>query len=59
MSWPEVLRRVRAWLEPYLMLQRYWRGWSENAPPASLQALLDWLGIGRPLPLLPMTTNYW
>ena len=48
-SWPVALRRVRAWLEPYVMLLRYWRAWSEKAPPEPLQTLLDWLWIGRPL----------
>jgi hypothetical protein len=26
--WPAALRTVRAWLEPWLMLGRYWRAWS-------------------------------
>jgi hypothetical protein len=26
--WPVALRKVRAWLEPWLMLGRYWRAWS-------------------------------
>jgi hypothetical protein len=41
------LRRVRGWLEPYCMLRRYWRGWSDRPPPAPLQALLDWLQAGH------------
>ncbi len=48
-GWPVALRRVRAWLEPYVLLMRYWRAWSEKAPPEPLQALLDWLWIGKPL----------
>jgi hypothetical protein len=42
-SWPVALRRVRAWLEPGIMLWRYWRAWSAKAPPPALQQLLDWL----------------
>ena len=30
--WPAALRRVRAWLEPWIMLRRYWRAWSRAAP---------------------------
>src|SRR5215212_12208233 len=29
LSWPEALRRVRVWLEPYVMLMRYWRAFSD------------------------------
>jgi SRSO17 transposase len=50
-SWPVALRRVRAWLEPWVMLARYWRGWSVQPPPPALQALLDWLGQGQPIAL--------
>jgi hypothetical protein len=45
------LRRVRAWLDPALVVWRYWHAWSPEPPPAQLQALLDWVGQGRPLPL--------
>jgi hypothetical protein len=51
LSWPVALRRVRAWLEPWVMLARYWRGWLAHPPPPSLQALLDWLGQSRPIAL--------
>jgi hypothetical protein len=51
------LRAVRAWLEPWIMLWRYWRAWSSAPPPAPLGALLDqlWRGHGiylyvRPYP---------
>ena len=44
MSWPVALRRVRAWLEPWVMLARFWRGWSAQPPPPPLQRLLDWVG---------------
>jgi hypothetical protein len=40
------LRQVRAWLEPWIMLGRYWRGWSSKPPPPELQQLLDWLFQG-------------
>lgn len=44
--WPVALRQVRAWLEPWIMLGRYWRGWSAQPPPRELQALLEWLWRG-------------
>jgi hypothetical protein len=28
-SWPGALRAVRAWLEPWVMLWRYWKAFSE------------------------------
>jgi SRSO17 transposase len=63
LSWPLALRRVRAWLEPYVMLMRYWRAFSDLPPPPQLRALLEWVfsgtGLGhRALPLCPLTTNY-
>jgi hypothetical protein len=45
--WPVALPAVRAWLEPWLMLWRYWRAWSEQPPPPPLGALLEWLWRGR------------
>jgi hypothetical protein len=50
-SWPVALRKVRAWLEPGIMLRRYWQGWSAKPPPSALQRLLDWLWEGRALGL--------
>lgn len=50
-SWPVALRHVRAWLEPGVMLWRYWRGWSDKPPPSALQELLDWLWKGRGIEL--------
>src|SRR5512134_363029 len=47
--WPAALRKVRAWLEPWLMLGRYWRAWSLSPPPPELQALLTWVQRGFPL----------
>ena len=34
-SWPQALRRVRAWLEPYVMLTRYWRAFTDRTRPKS------------------------
>jgi len=48
-SWPKALRRVRAWLEPWVMLWRYWRAFSGMNPPSELKALLDWVFSGRGL----------
>src|SRR5215210_2226566 len=39
--WPEALRAVRGWLEPWVMLWRYWRAFSRTAPPPELRALLE------------------
>lgn len=49
MSWSMALRAVRAWLEPWIMLKRYWRAWSEQSPPPLLQCLLDLLARGQPI----------
>ena len=48
-SWPVALRAVRGWLEPWIMLRRYWRAWSEQPPPPLLQGLLEQLGRGQRL----------
>jgi hypothetical protein len=47
--WPRALRRVRAWLEPALVLWRCGTAWSDHPPPPALLALLDWLHQGHPL----------
>jgi hypothetical protein len=47
-SWPQALRRVRAWLAPWVWLQRCWRGWSTSPPPRQSQQALDWVRAGRP-----------
>ena len=49
LSWPVALRRVRAWLEPYVMLMRYWRAFSDLPPPEELRALLEWVFSGKGL----------
>ncbi len=46
-SWPAALRAVRGWLEPWIMLRRYWRGWSQLPPPPALQLLLGRLEQGH------------
>ena len=51
LCWPVALRAVRAWLEPWIMLWRYWRGWSSAPPPPALQRLLDWLWQGHGIDL--------
>ena len=48
-SWPVALRSVRAWLEPWMLLGRYWRAWSDLPPPSALQRLLEWLWEGHPI----------
>jgi hypothetical protein len=48
-SWPQALRRVRAWLAPWVWLQRCWRGWSASPPPRQLQRALDWVMAGQPI----------
>jgi len=51
LCWPKTLRRVRAWLDPWLSLGRWWRAWSNTPPPTELQALIDAVAAGRPLDL--------
>src|SRR5260370_41920890 len=46
-SWPLALRAVRGWLEPWIMLRRYWSGGSPQRPPPALQFLLQWLEHGQ------------
>jgi len=48
-SWPKALRAVRAWLEPWVLLQRFWQAWSTHPPPPQLQSLVDCLGRGQAL----------
>jgi hypothetical protein len=40
---------VRTWLEPYVMLMRYWKAYSEKDPPKELRRLLEWVFSGRGL----------
>jgi hypothetical protein len=48
-SWPKALRTVRGWLEPWIMLSRYWRAFSKMSPPLELKALLDRVFSGKGL----------
>ncbi len=50
-AWPVALRRVRAWLDPWTCLWRWWRAWSTAPPPPAIQALLHAVGSGHPLQL--------
>jgi hypothetical protein len=50
-SWPVALRTVRAWLEPWVMLRRYWSGWSSLPPPPALQRLQRSLEQGQAIAL--------
>ena len=49
--WPVALRAVRAWLEPRVLLRRYWRAWSPLPPPPALRALREYLRHGHGLDL--------
>jgi hypothetical protein len=48
-SWPEALRAVRGWLEPYVMLWRYWRAVTDLPPPQELRAPLERMFSGEGL----------
>ena len=50
-SWPRALRAVRAWLSPWIALQRWWPAWSTAPPPPQLQALINSVAAGRGLHL--------
>jgi hypothetical protein len=49
LSWPRALRKVRSWLQPYVMLLRYWRAYTDLPPPKELQRLLEGLLCGERL----------
>jgi hypothetical protein len=46
---PTTLRKVRAWLEPWVMLWRYWKAFSDLPPPKELRALLERVFSGKGL----------
>ena len=50
-SWPRAIRAVRAWLSPWIALQRWWAAWSKAPPPPQLQALISSVAAGRGLHL--------
>jgi hypothetical protein len=45
-SWPRAIRAVRAWLAPWIALQRWWAAWSKAPPPRQLQALISSVAAG-------------
>ena len=45
-SWPLTLRAIRAWLSPWIALQRWWPAWSTAPPPPQLQALINSVAAG-------------
>ncbi len=45
-SWPRALRAIRAWLTPWIALQRWWQAWSKAPPPPQLQALINSVAAG-------------
>jgi hypothetical protein len=49
LGWPMALRRVRSWLEPYVLLVRYWKAYSDLPPPKELWKLLERLFCGEGL----------
>lgn len=49
--WPQALRPVRGWLQPWYVLTRCWQAWSDLPPPPEVQALLNWVADGRPINL--------
>jgi hypothetical protein len=50
-SWPRAIRAVRAWLSPWIALQRWWAAWSKAPPPPQLQALISSVAAGYGLHL--------
>lgn len=48
-SWPEALRTVRAWLEPWIMPWRYWVAFSDLHPSPGLRTLLERVFSGKGL----------
>ena len=44
--WPRALRAIRAWLSPWIALQRWWPAWSAAPPPPQLQALMNSVAAG-------------
>ena len=45
-SWPRAIRAVRAWLSPWIALQRWWAAWSKAPPPPPLHALISSVAAG-------------
>jgi len=51
LSWPQALRKIRSWMQPYVMLLRYWRAYTDLPPPEELRALLSRLFAAEGLQL--------
>ena len=39
--WPRALRTIHSWLAPAITLHQWQRAWTDKAPPAELQALIN------------------
>jgi SRSO17 transposase len=48
-TWSTALRRVRAYLEPFVWVWRAWHAFTTASPPKTLLALLRYVGQGQPL----------
>lgn len=49
--WPRALRAIRSWLTPAIILNRWWRAWTDTDPPSELQALIDAVTNGHGIDL--------
>jgi hypothetical protein len=49
--WPVALRRIRSWLTPATLLQRYWQAWSHAPPPPQLRDLIAATLAGQAIPV--------
>ncbi|WP_407542868.1 transposase [Deinococcus radiomollis] len=48
-TWSAALRRVRAYLGPFVWVWRAWHPFTTASPPKTLLALLRYVGQGQPL----------
>ena len=51
LTWSAALRRVRAYLEPFVWVWRVWQAFTTAPPPMTLLAFLRYVGQGHPLSL--------
>ena len=51
LCWPLALRRVRAWLQPFILLQRFWQAFSVDPLPLLLRHFVDSLARGNGIDL--------
>ena len=54
----EALRKIRSWLQPYVMLLRYWRAYTELPPPKETRRCSVDYFQQKALSICPLTTNY-